>query len=269
MKISRIGLILLLGLFAAPAYAQNAEGLSALAPENLNKERPEPPFDVTGVWWFDQSFPEANGARQWEPPEGFELTPMAQEHYDAAMQAISEGKSYRNDIGLCWPMGMPIMMARAWPVYMIQLPTAIYMIQELMNDIRVVYLDDRTHTPDELAIPTWAGESIGEWRDDALVVDTRHFIGHHHWIHDRKGIPASDELQITERMTMPDEDTLQIEYTFRDPKVFEGEWVMTRQWTRMNDRDIQEVHCLPNLNEHMPTTQNEEYNVRSIEELEE
>src|SRR5690606_29571996 len=29
--------------------------LGALAPENLNKERPEPPFDVTGTWFIDLS----------------------------------------------------------------------------------------------------------------------------------------------------------------------------------------------------------------------
>lgn len=263
-----IGISLVLGLYIAlpPANAQNSEGLGALAPENLAKERQERPFDLTGVWRYDTSFPPARGVRQFLlPEEGVELTPEAQAHHEAALQAIAEGKSYRNDIGLCWPMGLPIMMARAWPVYMIQLPTAIYMIQELMNDLRVVYTDGRSHTDPDLVVPSWSGESIGHWEDNTLVVDTRNFVDHHHWIHDREGIPASDELQIIERMRMPDDDTLQIEYTFRDPKVFEGEWVLTRQWVRVNDRDIQEVHCLPNLNEHLPTTQNEEYNIREEE----
>ena len=29
--------------------------LGALAPENLNKERPAPPFDLTGTWFVDLS----------------------------------------------------------------------------------------------------------------------------------------------------------------------------------------------------------------------
>ena len=44
-------------------------------------------------------------------------------------KATKEGKVYRNDIGLCWPAGMPIMMTRVWPVSMIQLPTSIFMIR--------------------------------------------------------------------------------------------------------------------------------------------
>jgi hypothetical protein len=38
-----------------------------------------------------------------------------------------------------------------------------------------------------------------------------------------------------------------------DPKVFKGEWVFTKFWNRVNNRDIAEVECLPDLNDHMPT----------------
>lgn len=246
------------GLFPHVATSQNQDGLNVLAPENLNKERPKPPFDVTGTWSFDRSF----SGERFDPPEGFVLTPYGQEHYDAALQATEEGKIYRNDIGLCWPIGMPIMMARAWPVHMIQLPTSIFMVQELMNELRMVFLDGREHTDPDIAVASWAGESVGHWEGNSLVIDTRNFVNERHWIHDRLGIPGSDQLQIIERYTMPDPDTLRIEFTLRDPKVFVGEWVITKQLRRTNDRDLQEVHCLPDLNDHMPTTQAEEYNVR-------
>lgn len=245
--------------FASPAlYAQNQEGLGALAPANLAKPRPAAPFDLTGAWSFDRSF----SGERFDPPEGFVLTPYGQSHYDAAQQATAEGKIYRNDIGLCWPIGMPIMMARAWPVHMIQMPTSIFMVQELMNEIRMIFMDGREHTDSDIAVPSWAGESVGHWEDDALIIDTRNFVDHRHWIHDRLGIPGSDQLQIIERITMPDADTLRIEFTLRDPKVFVGDWVLTKQLRRAIDRDIQEVHCLPDLNEHMPTTQADEFNVR-------
>lgn len=260
-KTTLLAALCLLGLTALQlesALAQNQDGLGVLAPENMNKPRPAPPFDVTGVWAFDRSF----SGERFDPPQGFVLTPYGQSHYDAAVQATAEGKIYRNDIGLCWPIGMPIMMARAWPVHMIQVPSGIFMVQELMNEIRMVFMDGREHTDFDLAIPTWAGESVGHWEDNTLVIDTRNFVDHRHWIHDRLGIPGSDQLQIIERITMPDNDTLRIEFTLRDPKVFVGDWVMTKQLRRSTDRDIQEVHCLPDLNEHMPTTQADEYNVR-------
>jgi hypothetical protein len=32
-----------------------------------------------------------------------------------------------------------------------------------------------------------------------------------------------------------------------------GDWKMVKHWNRVDDRDIAEVECLPDLNEHMPT----------------
>jgi hypothetical protein len=124
----------------------------------------------------------------------------------------------------------------------------------LMNSLRVVYLDGRSHTDPDIAVPSFNGESIGHWEGNALVIDTKNFVADHHWIHDRMGIPASDALQIRERITMiEDGKRLQIDFTLTDAKVFEGSWNFTKFWNRVDDRDIAEVECLPDLNQHMPT----------------
>src|SRR5499425_676685 len=130
---------------AACVAAQTPGGVQpgALAPANLAKQRPKPPFDLTGTW--QHSGGPDNGFR-FSPPPGFKLTPEAQVHYDAARKAQGEGKVYRDDIGQCWPSGLPILMTRVWPIAMIQLPTAIFMNQELMNTMRIIYLDGRSHT---------------------------------------------------------------------------------------------------------------------------
>jgi hypothetical protein len=230
------------------AQFQPPGSLGALAPANIAKPRPKSPFDITGAWLH------GGESERFDPPAGFKLTPEAQKHYDAAAQATKEGKIYRNDIGLCWPAGVPIMMTRVWPVAMIQLPTAIYMISELMNSMRIVYLDGRPHTDPDIAVRSFNGESIGRWEGDTLVIDTINFVDEHHWIHDRLGIPASDQLHIIERIKMENEGKrLAIEYTLSDPKNWVGEWKMTKHWNRVDDRDIAEVECLPDLNEHMPT----------------
>jgi hypothetical protein len=46
-----------------------------------------------------------------------------------------------------------------------------------------------------------------------------------------------------------------------DPKVWEGDWKMVKHWNRVDDRDIAEVECLPDLNEHMPSVHSSD-NVR-------
>src|SRR5262244_1332539 len=253
-KISRMGVVVLVayGLVTAvpdlSAQFQPQGSLGALAPANIAKPRPKPPFDLTGTWLHGGG-PD-NGFR-FSPPPGFKLTPEAQVHYDAARKAQAEGKVYRDDIGQCWPAGLPINMTRVWPIAMIQLPTMVLMIQELMNTMRFIYLDGRPHTDPDIAVRSFNGESIGHWEGDTLVIDTTNFVEDHHWIHDRLGIPASDALHIVERIRMTNGGKqLEIEYTLTDPKSWEGDWKMTKRWQRVDDRDIAEVHCLPDLNDH-------------------
>ena len=236
------------GLCVANAQ-EVAAPLGALAPENLAKPRPAPPFDLTGTWQHDFTGPDS-----WRfVPKTFELTPEAQRHYDAGQKAAAEGKVYRDDIGQCWPAGMPLIMTRVWPIAMIQLPTAIFMTSHFMNSLRIIYLDGRPHSDPDVVVPSFNGESIGHWDGDALVVDTKYFPGHHHWM-DQAGasVPASDQLHIVERIRMIENgETLEIAYTMTDPKNWVGEWKGTRRWNRVDDIDIEEVECLPDLNEHL------------------
>jgi len=232
--------------------------LGALAPANLAKPRPQPTFDLTGTWFIDQR----NSENTWRfnPTGPFKLTPSAQMQYDAAKKAQAEGKVYRDDIGQCWPAGLPIIMTRVWPIAMIQKPTAIYMISGFMNSLRIVYIDGRGHSDPDIVVPSFNGESVGTWEGDTLVVDTKYFVDDHHWID--TGIPASDQLHIVERIKLVNSGkTLEIAYTMTDPKNWEGDWKVTKRWTRVDDTDIAEVSCLPDLNQHMPSTQSTD-NVR-------
>ena len=75
----------------------------------------------------------------------------------------------------------------------------------------------------------------------------------HHWID--SGIPASDALHIVERIKLiNDGKTLEIaiQRTIRRVGKANGRW--TKRWQRVDERDIAEVVCLPELNDHMPTT---------------
>ena len=227
--------------------------LSALAPENMTKARPAAPFDLTGNWFIDVT--ENPNAWRFGPPYP-KLTAAAQVHFDASQVAAKEGKVYRDDIGQCWPAGLPLIMTRYWPMAMIQIPTAIYMVSGFMNSLRIVYLDGRSHTDPDIIVRTFNGESTGRWEGDTLVVDTVGFRGDHHWM-DQGGasIPAGEQLHIVERIRLiNDRKQLEIEYTMTDPEYWEGEWKSTKRFNRVNDEDIQEVSCLPDLNEHLQST---------------
>jgi hypothetical protein len=235
---------------AAPAPAPS--DLGVLAPANLAKPRPKPPFDLTGTWFVDLGFP---GSWRFGPPYP-KLTPAAQVHFDASRKAQAEGKVYRDDIGQCWPAGVPLIMTRVWSIAMVQLPTVVYMVSGFMNSVRVINMDGRPHTDPDILVRSFNGDSVGRWEGDTLVIDTIGFVDHHHWID--SGIPASDALHIVERVKLVDGGTkMQIEYTLTDPKGWEGDWKVTKQWNRVDSRDMEiaEVECLPDLNSHIPSTQ--------------
>src|SRR5690348_16801769 len=147
--------------------------LGALAPASIAKARPKAALERTGTWL------QAGGPGnpwQFSPPAGFKLTPAAQAQYDAYKKATAGGEAYKDDIGHCWPAGLPIIMTRVWPIAMIQKPTSIYMISGFMNSVRMIYLDGRKHTDSDVLIPSFNGESIGHWDGDTLVVDTVGFV---------------------------------------------------------------------------------------------
>jgi len=152
----------------------------------------------------------------------------------------------------CLPYGPTRGLQSTNPFQILQTPDLVAIITEHI-DYRMIYTDGRSHPEDILDYPEWMGHSIGKWEGDTLVVDTKYFVGHHHWID--SGIPASEDLHIVERMKLVNNgQTLEIEYTFEDPKSYEGQWKTTKRWQRTDDRDIAEVSCLPDLNDHMPST---------------
>jgi hypothetical protein len=223
----------------------------ALAPQNLAKRRPKPPFDLTGTWFVDlrRSFLD------------FMFGPPYPEFYEAGKTAMKEaaaaraaGKPYRDSIGQCYPAGMPMIMTRVWPINIIQLPTAIHMIFGFTNSLRIIYLDGRAHTDPDIAVPSYNGESIGHWEGDTLVINTKYFETNEHWID--MGLPISDQFEITERIRLLDKGmTMQIEYIMTDPMNWKGEWHSTHRWLRQDYSDVPEVECLPNLNENLPSTE--------------
>src|SRR6187549_3167819 len=134
--------------------------LGALAPENLKKDRPAAPFNLTGTWFVDLS--RAFGDFRYGPPYP-EFIGQAKLDFEEGQRLAKERKPYRDSIGQCFPAGIPMIMTRVWPIAMVQLPTVIYMISNFNNSFRQIFLDGRDYSnPDEI-IFTYNGESIGQF----------------------------------------------------------------------------------------------------------
>jgi hypothetical protein len=242
-KSAWIALMAVASLGGAPSsHAQTAlegQNPSALAPENLAKARPKPPFDLTGTW--NMLIEAKNGRHEFIPvpklkgPAEAELTKFG--------DYSKRGLVYRDDSGACWPLGMPRVMTRFWPISIIQLPTMIQLTAMFFNSVRWIYMDGRAHPPEDELVYTYNGHSIGRWEGDTLVVDTVGMTDDHHWI--QNGIPAGSKLHVVERYRVIDGGkAFEVEFTMTDPDNWEGEWKNTKRFNRQDRTDIEEHVCI-------------------------
>ena len=112
---------------------------------------------------------------------------------------------------------------------------------ETDNWFQVVPIDGRPHRKQ---IPTWAGDSVGHWEGDTLVIDTVNFNGKTKV--DSIGHPQSDQLHVTQRWTRKDLGHLALEITIDDPKAYTKPWKNTRIFTLRPDWEIMEFSCEEN-----------------------
>ena len=224
--------------------------LGALAPANLAKERPAPPFNLTGTWFVDLS--EGFAHFLFGPPYP-QFGPEGIEALIEAPKAQARNETYRDAIGQCYPPGMPMIMTRVWPHAFIQLPTAIYMISGFNNSVRTIFLDGREFSDPDFVVPGYNGESIGHFEGDTLVVHTKYIEPSNHYID--MGIPISDQFEIVERIRLLEGGTvMEVEYTLTDPQMWEGEWKSTKRFGRQDYTDINESNCILAYNANLPGT---------------
>ena len=93
----------------------------------------------------------------------------------------------------------------------------VVLLTEMVHSARVVPLDGRARLAPDLR--QWRGDARGRWEGRTLVIETRNFRGQTNV----RG--SSANLQLVERLTRVDADTLLYEFTVTDPTMW------TRPWT--------------------------------------
>jgi hypothetical protein len=97
---------------------------------------------------------------------------------------------------------------------------------ELMHDVRLIRLD-ATARPGS-AVQWMAGTSRGRWDGDTFIVETTNFTNDTNFRGPprttRQDITTSTELQVTERFTLVDRDTIRYEFTVNDPATWTRPW---------------------------------------------
>lgn len=116
----------------------------------------------------------------------------------------------------------------------VQTPDAIVISSEQIHDARVIAMNRRTHLPTDFQ--RWAGDSIGRWEGDTLVVDTTNFSP-------RTTLRGSGTgLHLVERFSLSDANTIRYEFSVDDPESFTRSWSASSEITR-TDSPMYEYAC--------------------------
>ena len=102
-----------------------------------------------------------------------------------------------------------------------QTEETVVLFAEMNHEARIVPLDGRDHV--DSRIRQWTGNARGHWDGDTLVVETRNFLRETNF----NGASTTEHLNLIERFTLIDEDTLQYEVTVNDPTVWTQPWTFS------------------------------------------
>jgi len=145
------------------------------------------------------------------------------------------------------PVGYPRMMNQPGAMEFVLRPEQVWLLSEDGPNVMRIYTDGRGHPAAADRWPTYMGESIGHWEGDALVFETISLLGEGSSIVDRTGIVLSDQVRITTRMRLIDDDLLEARFAIDDPVAFKDTWHVVKQFRRHERGDrIIEFACAEN-----------------------
>lgn len=123
----------------------------------------------------------------------------------------------------------PPMMPSAYNnnMQLVQTPTRIVILNEMVHSARVIDMSGRPHHPAFMRF--LVGDSIGRWEGNTLVVDTTNFSTEGNFRF------STRDMHLLERFTLEDDNTLRYEFTMDDPKVWSSKWTASIPMNRTDD----------------------------------
>src|SRR5690606_23566743 len=114
------------------------------------------------------------------------------------------------------------------------------------NDWHLVYTDGRSLNGDfglDDGNLLYYGRNVGAWENDVFVIRSEGY-NEKFWL--PGGLPHSEQMKVTERLTRPDFNTLTYEVTIDDPATYTRPW--TSSWTLhwLEGQDPPEHYCQDN-----------------------
>jgi hypothetical protein len=226
-----------LGRFIAFEFTDEGSGRSDdYASSTVTRvPRPEPvrmtdavARNFNGIWvnanggiHFDTAAPSREA--QQPPLKGDYLARWRQRAADAAA-----GRSTADPTAACVPAGFPRFLNMVFPSEILQAEHQLNWYAEFGEATVRIYLDGRTRPADWQ--PNYHGFSVGRWEGNTLVTTTAGLRDD--TLIDTTGVPHSDQLTVTMRMSKVTPDFLEVAVTLEDPVAFERPWSTVKRYAR-------------------------------------
>ena len=200
--------------------------------------------DFSGVWVLLPQHPrgfDPDAGPMEKPP----LKPEWLEEWHKTQKRKMAGMKIWDPAAHCLPPGMPHTMNGSYPMEVLMTPGRVTVLTELFNETRRIWTDGRGHPPADELEYTFIGDSIGHWEGKTLVIDT---IGTRpESVIDVGAIPQSDQMHITERVTLANKNQLDWTITLNDPVVLAQPWTVTKHFNRAPPEEkVREYVCAEN-----------------------
>ncbi len=134
-----------------------------------------------------------------------------------------------------YTLGVPRGIYYPAPFQIFQREKDLFIVHQFGHSVRTIFTNNTDHPKDPY--DWWLGDSRGKWEGDTLVVDARHF-NDKTWF-DSAGNYHSDALQVLERWTFLDRNTIEYQATVTDEKVFSRPWTLSVILHRHREKDFQ------------------------------
>jgi hypothetical protein len=161
------------------------------------------------------------------------LTPEFQAKLQKRIDDLKRGIEW-DPISTCAPPGVPRWLTEPFLREFIVTPDQTWLINEMVNDIRRIYTDGRSHVPEEDRYPIPNGDSIGFWDGSKLVMHTNQLQG---GIYQRANPDYTDQVETVEIWQKSDDKTMSVDVWVYDPPVLVEPWYVKHAYGKLSDPD--------------------------------
>lgn len=134
----------------------------------------------------------------------------------------------------CYPSGTPRQIYTPFGFQLLEANDAIILSFEAFHAFRILYFGGKHPDP---AIQLFEGDSRARWEGDVLVVDTRN-LSDRTWF-DMSGNFMVPSIQVEERFTPVDENTITYAAKVHDPSIYTRDWTISFPLVRNPDPDYE------------------------------